>query len=222
MKSQKVKYKNIIVSSLPGSGRSTLARLLHKKLEGWTFFSGGEFMRQYAIENGLFKGDNLLHHSAVVYGDDFDRKIDLGMREWLLKKEKMIIESWLCGFLAQNVPDTLKILLVCKDALRIDRVANRDNVKVTEAKANLKQRIKLNVDKWNRMYKTEWQNWVVDKGKMSSKEKVNYWDHRLYDLVIDTYAYSKEETFDIAYEAVKRGVKEKFVVSEEWMAENSK
>ncbi|KKP69814.1 hypothetical protein A2X44_05075 [candidate division CPR3 bacterium GWF2_35_18] len=216
----KLKYQNIVISSLPGSGRSTLARLLHKKLSDWNLFSGGGFMREYAIEKGLFKGDSLLHHSAATYGEDFDRKVDMGMREWLVKKEKMIIESWLCGFLAQNVPNTLKILLVCKNSLRIDRVANRDNVRVREAKKNLKERMNINVQKWTQMYHKEWNDWVVKKKLIDSKEEINFWDERLYDLVIDTYMYSKEETFNLAYEALSKGITNKYQVSDEWKEDN--
>lgn len=211
-----IKYKNVVISSLPGSGRSTLARLLHEKLPGWTLFSGGEFMRQYAIENGFLRNNNLLHHSAAVYTENFDRKVDMGMRDWLINRKNMIIESWLCGFLAQGIANTLKILLICEDSLRIDRVANRDNVKVSEAKANLKERISTNVSTWSRMYKKEWKDWVIDKGVLTAKEGINYWDPRLYDLIIDTYQYSKEETFTIAYQTLCHGVKEKFHVSSEW------
>ena len=217
---EKLKYRNVVISSLPGSGRSTLARLLHEKLSDWTLFSGGEFMRQYAIEKGLFKGDSLLHHCAAHYDKNFDRKVDIGMREWLIHKEKMIIESWLCGFLAQGVSDTLKILLVCNDALRIDRVANRDNVKVKEAKKNLKERINTNVTLWTKMYQKEWKDWVVRKDLIDAKEGVKFWDQRLYDIVIDTYMYSKEETFNIAYEALTQGVINKYQVSDGWKEEN--
>lgn len=210
-------YNNVIISSLPGSGRSTLAKLLHEKFSDWEIFSGGEFMRAYAIEQGLFKDDSLLHHPASVYDEDFDRKVDFGMREWLETKNHMIIESWLCGFLSQGTKDTLKILLVCKSSLRIDRVANRDASTITAAKKNLKERVETNVSKWKKMYSKEWNEWVVAKGLMKKEEEVNYWDSRLYDLVIDTYQYSKEETFGIAYDALMHGVKEKFHVSEEWM-----
>lgn len=213
-------YKNVVISSLPGSGRSTLAKLLHGKLQGWEFFSGGGFMRQYAIDKGFFKDNTLLHHFATVYTDDFDRQVDLRMRRWLQKKGKMIIESWLCGFLAQGIPGTLKILLVCKKALRIDRMANRDEVKVSVAKENLEKREESNCIKWNKIYAKEWQNWIVKKKIIGENEPINYWNEKLYDLVIDTYNHSKEETFKVAYNALMNGVQEKYQVSEEWIKEN--
>jgi hypothetical protein len=53
------------------------------KFDGWKGFSGGEFMRAYAAEKGLFDSSNKLHHDATVYNDDFDRQVDMGMREKL-------------------------------------------------------------------------------------------------------------------------------------------
>lgn len=52
----KFNYRNITISGGVGTGTTTLANLLKQKLEpmGWKFFNGGEFMRQYAIDKGLF------------------------------------------------------------------------------------------------------------------------------------------------------------------------
>jgi len=51
-------YQNITISGLPGNGSTTLLNTLREALkeEGWKGFSGGEFMRNYALEKGLFDG----------------------------------------------------------------------------------------------------------------------------------------------------------------------
>lgn len=218
------KYKNVVISGLPGTGESTLMDFLKSELtgQGWTTFSGGGFMRQYAIENGFFDPKNKGHHSALVYGEDFDRKVDFGMRQWLEEKEKMIIESWLAGFVAQGVSNVLKILLVCKKSLRIDRIVNRDELSVNEVKENIEEREEKNVQKWIKMYQKEWQEWIVNRGIMKKDESIDFWDNRLYDLVIDTYRFSKRETFEIALQVLKEGVKQKYYVSEEWEKEHRK
>lgn len=195
--SAKYHYRNVTISGLPGGGSTTLLQLLKEelKLQGWRGFSGGEFMRAYALEKGLFEENEGMHHDSRHYEDDFDRKIDMGMREKLSTEEKWVIESWLSGFLAQEVPDVLKVLVICSDdAVRIDRVVNRDKISVQEAKDNMRERYEANLAKWARLYEDQWQEWVVKPGKIGANEPINFWRPELYDLVIDTYSTSPEET----------------------------
>ena len=203
----KYNYKNITISGLPGCGSTTLLKELKDKLEedGWIGFSGGEFMRAYAIEKGLFNPSKSTHHSATVYNDDFDRQVDYGMREKVTNQEKWIIESWLSGFMAQNIPGTLKVLMTCSDdAVRIDRIVNRDGVDVMEAKESIHSRYQGNLAKWQRMYSKEWQEWVVATGKLSQTEPIDFWREELYDLVIDTFSNNKEKTLQMVLDAIEK------------------
>jgi len=202
---QQFNYKNITISGLPGCGSTTLLTELKEKLkaDGWIGFSGGEFMRAYAIEKGLFDSSQAAHHSATVYSDDFDRQVDYGIREKVTNQEKWIIESWLSGFMAQNVPGTLKVLMTCSDdAVRIDRIVNRDNVDVSSAKASIYNRYQGNLLKWRRMYANEWQEWVVKTGKLQETEPIDFWRRELYDLVIDTFSNNKEKTLELVLNAI--------------------
>lgn len=194
MDPQQLIHKNITISGLPGTGTTTLLRLLHNKL-GWNGYSGGEFMRAYALEKGIFKPEQGFHHSSMDYEDDFDRKIDYGVREKLEKETGGIYEAWLTGFLAQGVDDVLKILLVCSDdAIRVDRVVNRDKVTVSQAKDHILTREEQNRRKWTKMYRDEWMKWVVKPGTVGEDEPIDFWDPRIYDLIIDTYSNSREES----------------------------
>lgn len=191
----KRKYFNVTISGLPGSGSTTLLNGLKEVLQfdGWKGFSGGEFMRSYALEKGIFKENEGLHHSATDYEDDFDRKIDMGMREKLQTEKQWIIESWLSGFLAQGVEGTLKVLMTCSDeAIKIDRVVNRDRITVIDAKTNMRDRYEANLNKWARMYAKEWQEWVVKPGTLPATAEIDFWDPKLYDVVIDTYSQNQE------------------------------
>lgn len=191
---KKFDYRNITISGLPGTGTTTLLRLVEDKM-GWKGYSGGEFMREYALEKGIFKVDEGFHHSSTDYEDDFDRKIDFGIREKLEKKTNGIYEAWLTGFLAQGVDGVLKVLLICSDdGVRVDRVVNRDKVTVLQAKEHIMTREEQNRRKWTRVYKEEWDKWVVKAGMIGEDEPIDFWDPRLYDLIIDTYSNSREET----------------------------
>ncbi len=202
----KYNYKNITISGLPGSGSTTLLDILREelKLDGWRGFSGGEFMRAYAAEKGLFDNTKRVHHDASHYEDDFDRQVDYGMREKLQTEQNWILESWLSGFMAQHVPGTLKILMTCTDdAIRIDRIVNRDQISIEEAKEHLMGRYKTNLQTWSKLYAREWQEWVVDKGILSEATPIDFWHPDLYDLVIDTYSSTKKETKEIVLNALK-------------------
>jgi cytidylate kinase len=200
-------YKNVTISGLPGSGSTTLLNKLreHLKFDGWKGFSGGEFMRAYAAEKGLFDSSNALHHDATVYGEDFDREVDLGMREKLKSEEKWIIEAWMSGFFAQGVKGTLKVLMICSDdAVRIDRIVNRDHTNVEEAKHHIHERKRKNEEKWRRMYSGEWKEYVIEAGKATQSDPIDFWRPDLYDLVIDTYSTNQVAALNLVLDAITK------------------
>lgn len=205
MKSSKI--RNITISGFPGSGSTTLLSLLKEalKFDGWTGYSGGEFMRKYAVEKGLYDDSKKIHHDATAYGDEFDRQIDFGVREKLKEEENWIIESWLSGFFAQGIEGVLKVLVICSDdAVRIDRIVNRDEVNVEEAKYHIHQRYEKNFSKWVRLYNQEWQDWVVGLDKAKSDETIDFWKPELYDVVIDTFSNNQQQTLKIVLDAIKK------------------
>ena len=186
--SKKLKYSSIAISGRPGAGRSTLLRNLKSHLEplGWEFFSGGEWARQYAIEKGSHRPDDPKHHKATDYGEDIDHKIDAEMRQKLSDPNVHIaVESWIAGWNMRGLPHVLKVLLMCDESLRIDRVVNRDNLTVEEAKKHLQEREAANLVKWQRMYG------VTD-----------FWDPKHYDLIINTYAHGPTETLELVLQAL--------------------
>lgn len=188
MEGQNLKYASVAISGRPGAGRSTLLNNLTPFLEplGWKFFSGGDWARQFAIESGKHKADDPKHHKATDYGDDVDHKIDAAMREKLTDTgTHMAIESWIAGWNMRGLKHVLKVLLMCDDALRIDRVVNRDNLTVDEAKRHIRDREESNIGKWKRMYG------VID-----------FWDPKYYDLVINTYSSGPKETLNLVLQAL--------------------
>lgn len=200
----KTKYRNISISGLPGAGSTTLGKHLAQHL-GFTYYSGGDFMRKYAIEKGYFDPKKTVHHSATVYPDDFDRQVDYGVRERMENGSGCVYESWLSGFLAQQIEGTFKILIYCSDdAVRVDRIANRDDVTIEEAKTHIFTREEQNLAKWIKMYGKEWEEWVVKPKTLGPKEPVYFWRSELYDLAIDTFRLGKEETLELVIAAVTK------------------
>jgi len=187
---------------LPGAGSTTLGKHLAKHLD-FHYHSGGDFMRQYAIDNGYFDPTQSVHHAATAYPDDFDRKVDYQMRDNIFQKRGYVYESWLSGFLAQGASNTLKILVFCSDdAVRVDRIANRDDISISEAKEHIFAREQKNLEKWIKMYASEWKEWVVDAKTMSSSDPIYFWNPSLYDVAIDTFRLGKEDTLEKALEVM--------------------
>ncbi len=183
-----LKYSSIAISSRPGAGRSTLLRNLKPYLEplGWETFSGGDWARQFAIESGKHDAKDVTHHKATDYGDDIDLQIDVAMREKLSNPDTHVaVESWIAGWNMRGLKHVFRVLLMCDDALRIDRIVNRDDITVEQAKQHLKDREEGNIAKWKRMYHVD-----------------DFWDPKYYDLVINTYSYGPQETLDVVLQAL--------------------
>jgi predicted cytidylate kinase len=183
-----LKYSSIAISGRPGAGRSTLLKNLRPHLVplGFEFFSGGDWSRQYAIKLGSHDPNDAKHHLATDYGDDIDYQIDQALREKISHPENhMAVESWIAGWNARGFSHVLKVLLMCDDSLRIDRIVNRDNATVEDAKTHLREREDANIGKWKRLYGVS-----------------DFWDPRHYDLVINTYSHGPGQTLDVVLQAL--------------------
>lgn len=183
-----LKYSSIAISGKPGAGRSTLLKNLKPILEplGWESFSGGDWARQFAIKNGKHDANDPKHHLATDYGDDIDHQIDAAMREKLSNPDTHVaVESWIAGWNMRGLKHVLKVLLMCDDSLRIDRIVNRDNLSVEEAKNHLFGREQANLGKWKRMYNTD-----------------DFWDPKHYDIIINTYSHGPIETLNLVLQAL--------------------
>lgn len=183
-------YSSVAISGAPGAGRSTLLKNLRSVLEpiSFEFFSGGDWARQFSIQAGKHRVDDPTHHLATDYGEDIDHKIDLALREKLSDiSVHVAVESWIAGWNMRGLPHVLKVLLMCDDSLRIDRIVNRDGVSVEEAKKHLRMREESNLGKWSAMYNVD---------------QKDFWDPKYYDLIINTYAHGPKQTLDLVLQAM--------------------
>ena len=134
-------------------------------------------MRGYAIKHKLIDQYESTHHAASVYSDQVDIDFDRMVAKKLKDENHLVVESDLAGFFSRNNPYVLRILLVCDDKLRIDRLVNRENMTVNEAKFHIKKREEENIEKWKRLYGSH-----------------NFWQPKYYSLIIDTFKNSPQET----------------------------
>ena len=175
-----LKFENITISGGVASGKGTLKENLRPYLEplGWKFASGGQLLRDFTKE--------YVQPLASLASDDFHHALDNRTLKLLTEEKHYVIEAWLAGFVARELPNTLRVLLVCKnDALRIDRVANRDKVPVSEAISYIRKREDDNFKEWRRLYGEH-----------------DFFDPKFYNLVIDTYSSGQMETVGKVLDAI--------------------
>ncbi|MFA5770418.1 MAG: cytidylate kinase family protein [Patescibacteria group bacterium] len=167
------KYRLITISGKIAVGTTTLTKNLVGTL-GWKHTNIGAIQREYDRKHNLHENGV----GALSRTDEHEKEID-AMTEEMLKTEKEIIyEAWLAGFFAKDHRDVLKVLLICShDDIRVDRVANRDNVSVKQAKHWIKQREDENISKWKKLY-----------------GNFDFWNPKYFNLVIDTYKTGPQET----------------------------
>jgi len=162
-------YSKITISGLICSGKTTLFWDLFKKLN-WPTFSASHFFRDYSRTHGTSL------QKAEEQTQSLTKVVDFGMLELLKNEQHIILEGWMTGIMADDLPGVLRVFLTCTDEERIKRFAEREKVSLEEAKYQIKERE-------NNVY-----------GKLQSIYKRNdFLDPKNYNLVIDTTTKSPQE-----------------------------
>ena len=183
--------KNITISGRIGSGSTTLAKGLQEKL-GWKHIEGGDVFWEQ-VRSHL----NLESKDTDKRPDSEDQNFDAQLKKMLAEDKNLILETKLAAFNAQGIPEVFKILVICEDGegndkidIRIDRLLNREDTTVEQAKEEVIERENNDLEKWRKIYADNDQNWV-------------YWDKQYYDLVVNTYSHNQEESLKAVLEALK-------------------
>ncbi len=184
----------ITVSGRIASGSTTLAKHLARYL-GWKHMEGGEiFWEAVRSKLGLHAKDTNLRP------DEEDLLFEEKQKEILAHERHIVLESKLAGFCAQGIGDVFKVGVICEDEngidqtqIRIDRLVNREEVSIDEAKAEVLEREINDLGKWRTLYAHGDPEWVS-------------WDKKYYDLVVNTFTHNQEESLQLVLEKI--GLKE--------------
>jgi len=175
----------ITVSGRIASGSTTLAKHLVKYL-GWKHIEGGEIFWE-AVRNKL----GLHTKDTNLRPDEEDMLFEEKQREILATHTHIVLESKLAGFCAQGLQDVFKVGVLCENKegvdqaqIRIDRLVNREEISIDEAKTEVLEREKNDLKKWRRLYANDDHEWV-------------YWDKKYYDLVVNTFTHNQEESLKL-------------------------
>lgn len=180
---------NITVSGRIGSGATTLATRLAEALH-WEILDGGKLFRKINSDLGL----SITQSNSRP--DHFDLEYEERIKTMLKEGKHQVIQSHLAGFDAQGIEGVFKILVLVLDnhgndkpEIRIDRLVNRDDVPIDEAKHEVLEREKQHLEKFRRLYASNDPEWV-------------YWNDSYYDLVVNTFSHNAKESVDIVLNAL--------------------
>lgn len=170
--------KNIItIAGFPGSGKSSVARMVAADL-GYDHFSSGELFRMLAEEEGL----DLLSASVSAEQDaDIDLAVDRKLRQIGEHQDKLVIDSRMAWYW---IPESFKVFLT----LDFETAAKRI-IETKEARKNANENIPTNVAEYAGILEARFES---ERRRYQALYKVDLSDKSNYDLIIDTKANDQE------------------------------
>ena len=154
----------LTVGGLPGTGTTTLCRLLERVLQ-LPYIYAGQLFREEAARRGM----TLAEYNALAQHDpSVDRDLDLQQIEFL-RGGGVILEGRMAGWLAHRyeIP-AYKTWLVCDEDERIRRLVERDGEDAVAQAAAMDDRVTREADRYGRYYGADLS------------------DLSIYDLVLDS------------------------------------
>jgi predicted cytidylate kinase len=162
----------ITVSGLPGSGKTTVARLVSRRL-GLRHVYAGDVFRKEAERRGL----TLEAFSRIAETDhEIDRVLDRDMLD-IARQGNVVLEGRLAGFMAERAGlPAFKVRLEATEEVRAARIAKREDAPLEDVRQRMREREESDARRYRAIY------------------GFDYYDRELYDLVAATDDTTPEDT----------------------------
>jgi len=172
----------ITISGLPGSGKSTVAKLLKKKL-GLDYVYSGMIFRNLAKEHNMTLEE---FGKYCEKNSEIDKKLDTRQLE-IMKKGNVIMEGRLAGWLAyRNKIPALKVAIDTDLETRSKRIVNREKGSVEHKKKEILERERSEALRYKNYY------------------SIDLKDKSIYDIVIDSGNKTPSEIVDIIISEINK------------------
>lgn len=167
----------ITISGLPGSGTTTVAKILADRL-GYKLISAGDVFRRLAIERGM----TLEEFSRYAEENpEIDLYVDRMQKELAEKENDVIVEGRLSGWM---IKDAFKVWIYADPDVRYERIARREGIEISRARVETRRREELEKRRYKKFYSID-----ID-------------DISVYHLAINSGKFKPEEIVDIILFAI--------------------
>ena len=188
------KKEIITINGFPGSGKSSTADLVAKKL-GFKRFSSGDFMRRIALDRGI----SLNELSLKAENDSgVDISIDKAVKT-AGKMEKVVIDSRLAF---HWIPNSFKVYLDLSPQIAKERISN--NLKTNKFRQKSEGEVGI-----SEIYKKITERFESEKKRYLNLYNVDHSNKNNFDLVIDTDKNNLEQVVNIVVREYKKWIEKK-------------
>jgi cytidylate kinase len=163
----------ITLFGLAGTGKSSTAKGVADILK-YDFKSSGNMFREMASELGMTLNE---FERLCIENPEYDKKLDARVGEYGSTHDNFIFESRLAWHF---IPDSFKIILVCEETDRLQRVADREHKTFEQVKDETLERESLIYKRYQEYYGIE-----------------NINDLTNYDFIVDTKKNTLQEVIKI-------------------------
>lgn len=169
----------VTISGPPGSGKTTVAKILSEKL-GLKLISAGSVFRQLAMEKKM----NLEEFSKFAERNpEIDIMIDKMQREMAEKEKDAVIEGRLSGWMVKDAD--LRVYIFADAEVRYSRIAKREGRDINEIRKETKLREEIEKRRYQKFYGIDIDDW------------------RIYDLIVNSTRIPAEKIADIIAKALE-------------------
>jgi len=169
----------ITISGPPGSGKTTVAKILSEKLK-IKLISAGEVFRQLAFERGM----SLEEFSKFAESNpEIDILVDRVQKEMAEKEKDAIVEGRLSGWMIKDAE--LKVYIFADPEVRYSRIAKREDKDISTVRKETRLREEVEKRRYQKFYGIDVDDW------------------RIYDLIINSSRMSPEKIAEIIITAIR-------------------